>query len=382
MGDLATAGFAFHLLASEGDARRGQFETPHGMVETPAFMPVGTLGTVKGVTEAQLRGTGAQMVLGNTYHLTLRPGHETVRELGGLHGFMGWDGPILTDSGGFQIFSLGDRTKITEHAAEFRSHIDGRRFELTPEHAMEIQQALGSDVAMVLDHVIALPAPREAVAEASDRSVRWARRCKEVAVPGQAQFGIVQGGLDAELRQQCAEALVEIGFDGYAIGGLSVGEAPSEMYRVIGCTCPHLPVEQPRYLMGVGKPVDLLEGVRRGIDLFDCVMPTRNGRNALVFTDAGPLRMRNQCHQRDERPIEADCPCPACQRSRGYIRHLFQSGEMLGPILASIHNLTYYQRLMARARGAIEAGQFDEFYRARLGGWQAGETSRPGSDAE
>lgn len=332
-------------------------------------MPVGTQGTVKGLEVAALRATGAQMVLGNTYHLALRPGHELLRQLGGLHQFMGWEGPLLTDSGGFQIFSLADRAKVSEASAVFRSHIDGQSMELTPEGAMRIQQAIGSDVAMVLDHVVALPNEPSAIEDACWRTVRWAERCRAVSQLGQAQFGIVQGGLDIELRQACAEALVALDFDGFAIGGLSVGEEPSEMYRMVSATCPVLPVERPRYLMGVGRPIDLLESVRRGIDLFDCVMPTRNGRNALAFTDQGVLRLRNRVHQQDSRPVEQSCPCPACRHSRAYLRHLFMAREMLGPILLSMHNLTYYQRLLQRARQAIEQDQFEAFCRERRLGW-------------
>ena len=332
-------------------------------------MPVGTQATVKGVEIQQLRVTNAQMLLCNTYHLALRPGHELVRELGGLHSFTGWSGPILTDSGGFQVYSLADRSTVSEQSVCFRSHIDGQLVDLSPERAMEIQQALGSDVAMVLDHVIALPATSEQVRDACMRTIRWAERCRATAAPGQAQFGIVQGGLDESLRQLCAESLIASDFDGYAIGGLSVGEDPADMYRVIAATCPALPTDRPRYLMGVGRPVDLLEAIRRGIDLFDCVMPTRNGRNALAFTDEGVLRLRNQCHRSDPRPLELDCPCVACQRSRGYLRHLFAAREMLGPILLSIHNLTYYQRLMRRSREAIEQDRFESFYRDRLVGW-------------
>jgi queuine tRNA-ribosyltransferase len=325
-------------------------------------MPVGTQGTVKGLTIDQVEKTGAHILLGNTYHLSLRPGSELIAQQGGLHRFMGWDKPILTDSGGFQIFSLGDMNKVTEDGATFRSHLNGAKIHLRPEDSIRIQEELGSDIAMVLDHVIALPASDEAALDASDRSVRWARRCKESAKRSdQAKFAIVQGGLNADLRIQCAEQLIQIGFDGYAVGGLSVGEPPPEMYRVLDIVCPVLPTDQPRYLMGVGRPIDLVEGIARGIDMFDCVMPTRNGRNALAFTANGPLRMRNQVHARDEKPIEEDCPCIACNRSRAYIRHLFQADEMLGPMLLSIHNLTFYQRLMQWARQAIEEDRFDAF---------------------
>lgn len=329
-------------------------------------MPVGTQGTVKGVTADQLRATTdtladvtAQMILGNTYHLALRPGHERVARLGGLHAMIGWDGPILTDSGGFQVFSLSGLRKVDEHAATFRSHIDGRKIVLTPEHAIEIQEALGSDVAMVLDHVIALPATHQQVVDATERSVRWARRCLDAARrDDQAKFAIVQGGLDVTIRQQCARDLAAMPFPGYAIGGLSVGEPPPEMYRMIAATCPELPVEKPRYLMGVGRPIDMLEAIARGVDLFDCVMPTRNGRNALAFTDEGSLKLRNAKHQDDPRPLDPTCPCPACRHSRAYLRHLFVAREMLGPILLSIHNLTYYQRIMHQARQAIVEGRF------------------------
>jgi queuine tRNA-ribosyltransferase len=334
-------------------------------------MPVGTAATVKGLTARMVRETGAQMVLGNTYHLALRPGADVVRDLGGLHHFMGWDGPILTDSGGFQLFSLAKMTKVTEEGATFRSHIDGQLLELTPERSVEIQHDLGSDVAMVLDHVVPLPSPPELVREACERSIRWAQRCRTTASrDDQAQFAIVQGGLDAELRAECAARLADLDFPGYAVGGLSVGEPPDEMYRILDATCPVLPADRPRYLMGVGTPIDLLEAIARGVDLFDCVMPTRNGRNAMAFTDHGPLKMRNLCHQRDSRPIQEGCPCPACVHSRAYIRHLFTAGEMLGPILLSAHNLTFYQRLVAGARKSIESDDFQAFRTEKTARWR------------
>lgn len=334
-------------------------------------MPVGTQGTVKGLTADMVRATGSQMILGNTYHLTLRPGEDVVRELGGLHAFVGWDGPILTDSGGFQLFSLARITSVTDEAAAFRSHIDGSLLELSPERSVEIQEDLGSDIAMVLDHVVPLPSEPEVVRDACQRTVRWAERCRRAARRGdQAQFAIVQGGLDAELRVWCAEQLVGLDFPGYAIGGLSVGEAPADMYRMLDFTCPVLPAGKPRYLMGVGTPTDMLEAVSRGVDLFDCVIPTRNGRNALAFTDNGPLRMRNLAHQRDSRPIDEHCPCPACRHSRGYIRHLFMAGEMLGPILLSAHNITFYQRLLCDARGAIEHGEYHRFLQEKTRRWR------------
>ena len=365
--------FSFELLHtdSQSAARRSRFHTPHGPVEMPAFMPVGTLGTVKGLEIDQIRDTGSQMLLANTYHLALRPGEDVVRGLGGLHDFMGWPGPILTDSGGFQLFSLAKMTKVDDCKAVFRSHIDGRLVELSPERAIQIQEALGSDVAMVLDHVIGLPAPTEAVRDAMRRTIHWAARSRAAAGrEDQAQFAIVQGGLDAELRVECAEKLVAMDFPGYAVGGLSVGEEPAEMLRVLDLTVPALPTDRPRYLMGVGRPQDLLQSIRRGIDLFDCVMPTRNGRNATAFTDHGRIRLRNLKYEQDPRPIDESCPCAACRRSLGYLRHLFMAGEMLGPILLSIHNICYYQRLLADAREAIIAEGFEEFCRLKLAGWE------------
>jgi queuine tRNA-ribosyltransferase len=365
--------FSFELrhVDASSAARLATFATPHGVIDTPAFMPVGTQGTVKGVDAGRLRETGAQIILANTYHLTLRPGEQTVAALGGLHALMGWDGPILTDSGGFQVFSLAERVVINERGARFRSHIDGAGVELTPERAVAIQEQLGSDVAMVLDHVVALPNSPDLVADAMRRSLRWAERCKAAATRrDQALFGIVQGGLEAELRAESAAGLAAIGFTGYAIGGLSVGESPAEMIAGVEMTAPLLPHDKPRYLMGVGRPVDLLEAIARGIDLFDCVMPTRNGRNALAFTDFGPVRLRNERHALAREPLDPTCPCIACRHSRGYLRHLFQSGEMLGPMLVSVHNLTYYQRLLAEARRSIIEDRFAEFLSERRRAWE------------
>ncbi|MCA9247366.1 MAG: tRNA guanosine(34) transglycosylase Tgt [Planctomycetales bacterium] len=365
--------FSFALQSQDGQthARHGRVVTRAGAFETPAFMPVGTIGTVKGIVVDRLRDLGVEIVLSNTYHLALRPGAEVVAELGGLHKFMGWNGPILTDSGGFQVFSLAQMGKISEQQATFRSHIDGSLVELSPERAMEIQRLLGSDIAMVLDHVVALPNEQEVIRDAMQRSLRWARRSRNAARdPSQAVFGIVQGGLDEALRLESCAGLVEIGFDGYSIGGLSVGESPDEMYRVLDFTVPALPVDCPRYLMGVGRPQDLLEAIARGVDMFDCVIPTRNGRNAQAFTDSGPVRLRNRKHERDTRPLDENCPCPACQHSVGYLRHLFQANEMLGPILLSAHNVCYYERLLSAARAAIDAGRFHEFSREKLLGWQ------------
>lgn len=363
--------FRFDLLHSDASARRGTLHTPRGTVETPTFMPVGTLGTVKGVDIGRVRETGAQIVLANTYHLALRPGEETVAALGDLHEFMGWSGPILTDSGGFQVFSLADRSKVTEQGVTFRSHIDGALIELTPERSMAIQEKLGADFIMAFDHVVALPNTAELIEEATWRSVRWAERCRQATSrDDQMLLAIVQGGLDLNLRRQCAQELVKQNFAGYAVGGLSVGEEPEQMYETLDATVPELPADRPRYLMGVGRPEDLVEGIARGIDMFDCVMPTRNGRNSYAFTDRGPIRLRNASHQLDREPLEPDCPCPACQHSRGYLRHLFQAKEMLGPILTSIHNLTYYQRLMAGARVAIEEGRFEAFREEKHAGWR------------
>ncbi len=345
-------------------ARTGRLTTRHGMVATPAFMPVGTQATVKGTTPEQLRATGTSMLLANTYHLALRPGEDVVASLGGLHRFMGWDGPILTDSGGFQAFSLAARSKLTERGVAFRSHIDGRALELTPERAVSIQEALGADVAMCFDHCPALPASKEAVAEAVGRTIRWARRCADSRIrDDQALFGIVQGGAHEDLRAECAEALVAIGFDGYAIGGVSVGEERAQVREAVRVSAPRLPDGQARYLMGVGRPEDILDAVECGVDLFDCVLPTRNARNATCLTSFGPVKLRNAAHRRDPRPIEEGCGCAACRGgfSRGYLRHLFIADEMLGPILATLHNLTYMHRLMGRIREAIGAGRYVPF---------------------
>ena len=355
--------------ASDG-ARAGTLVTPHGRVPTPLFMPVATAATVKGVDIGRVAGTGAGMVLANAYHLHLRPGEAVVEAAGGVAAFMGWEGPTLTDSGGFQVFSLARQVKVTEAGASFRSHIDGAPVELTPEASIRIQERIGADVAMQLDHVIALPAPRAAVEEAMRRSLRWAERCRAAHRRGdQALFGIVQGGLDADLREESARRLVDLGFPGYAVGGLSVGEGPEAMLATLRATVPHLPADRPRYLMGVGRPVDLVGAIGAGIDMFDCVLPTRCGRNSLVFTFRGPVRLRNARHALDRRPLEEDCPCPACRHGRDYLRHLFLAGEMLGPVLASIHNLTFYQRLLARLREAIVAGRFAAEARAIEAAW-------------
>lgn len=360
-----SATYRFRVEAEYGRARRGRLATAHGEIATPAFMPVGTQGTVKGVTPGELRECGVEIVLSNTYHLDLRPGAEIVAELGGLHRFMGWDGPILTDSGGFQVFSLASLRRVEESGVTFRSHLDGSERVLTPERSMEVQSALGSDVAMVLDECPPLPSPREAVEAAVSRTTRWARRSREAYRGPGVPFGIVQGGPWEDLRERSALEIVDLDFPGYAIGGVSVGEAPGEIARVAFMTAPMLPEDRPRYLMGVGRPLDLVEAVAAGIDLFDCVMPTRNARNGTLFTSAGRMNVKREAYRRDPGPIDPLCPCPACRSfSRAYLRHLFLAKELLAPRLLTLHNLTYYQGLMKRMREAIAAGTFDAFREA------------------
>jgi queuine tRNA-ribosyltransferase len=361
----------FRISHINDRARLGHLTTPHGSFDTPMFMPVGTQATVKGLTPTQLRSIGVEILLGNTYHLTLRPGDELIAELGGLHRFMGWDGPILTDSGGFQVFSLADERKITDAGASFRSHIDGTPLELTPEKAIRIQENLGADIAMVLDECPAGEATPEVVRNAVRRTILWAERCKRAHTRGdQALFAIVQGGTDLELRRECATALISMNFPGYALGGFSVGEGPASMHAALPACAAMLPADKPRYLMGVGRPEDLLEAVAAGMDLFDCVMPTRNGRNALAFTAGGPIRLRNACHRRDPSPIESDCRCECCTRfSRGYLHHLFHADEMLGPILLSLHNVCFYLRLMAEMRRAIAERRLARFRLECLARW-------------
>jgi queuine tRNA-ribosyltransferase len=363
--------FRFDLLHTDGLARRGRMRTAHGVVETPVFMAVGTLGTVKGLTPEQLQEIGVQVVLGNTYHLALRPGDELVAELGGLHRFMHWDRPILTDSGGYQIFSLASNLKLTDHAATFRSHIDGSLLELTPEKAVRIQENLGSDIAMCLDECPAFDSTPEKRLSAVERTLRWAERCKTAhRRADQALFAIVQGGTDVDLRVSCAEKLAALDFPGYALGGFSVGETMPQMIAALEPSAAALPAHKPRYLMGVGRPEDMLMAVARGIDMFDCVLPTRNGRNATAFTADGQMKLRNACHKRDPRPLESDCPCPACRNySRAYLHHLFNVDEMLGPTLLSLHNVAYYSRLMGEMRTAIEEGRFEAFCAACLARW-------------
>ena len=355
--------FTLHTTDPGSSARLGTLHTPHGEVETPVFMPVGTQATVKGLTPDLVREAGGRMVLANTYHLALRPGENVVASLGGLHQFMGWTGPILTDSGGFQAFSLAARSKLTEKGVAFRSHLDGSLLDLTPERAVAIQESLGADVAMCLDHCPALPASKEAIAEAVARTTRWAIRCKDAQKrEDQALFGIVQGGSHDDLRAQSAEALVALDFPGYAVGGVSVGESREDVRKALAISTTHLPADKPRYLMGVGRPEDILDAVAAGIDMFDCVLPTRNGRNATCLTAHGPIKLRNARHKLDPRPIEEGCKCPACRTfSRGYVRHLFLVNEMLGPILASAHNLAYLHGLTHQIRGAIREGRFVPF---------------------
>jgi queuine tRNA-ribosyltransferase len=368
----------FLVTAVDGLARRGTLATPHGHVETPAFMPVGTQGAVKGVTHRDLDEVGAEILLSNTYHLYLRPGDDLIARMGGLHRFIGWRKPILTDSGGYQVFSLAARRTIAEEGVSFRSHLDGSRHLLTPEKATDIQAQLGSDIAMVLDECLAHPADPRDVRTSMERTIRWARRGRErllalrdagprhasviVSNPGQVQFGIVQGGVVPELREESAHATTAIGFEGYAIGGLSVGEPPEVMYDIVGLTTKGLPDDRPRYLMGAGTPEDLLEAVARGVDLFDCVLPTRNARNGQLFTGAGRINIKNARYAEDPRPIDPDCTCYTCRTaSRAYLRHLFLADERGAATLNTLHNLHFYLDTLSRIRDAIVFGRFASF---------------------
>lgn len=357
--------FNYELIAkdTQSKARRGRIHTQRGVIETPIFMPVGTHGTVKAMTVDDLKTVGAQIILANTYHLLLRPGHELIRELGGLHAFMDWDRPLLTDSGGFQVFSLGDLRAIDEEGVRFRSHIDGTLFSLTPESSIAVQEALGSDIIMAFDECIPYPATREYVLASTARSGRWAKRCQAARRnDNSALFAIVQGGMYPDLRRQSAEELVSAGFQGYALGGLSVGESAEQMYDVMDVTLPYLPEDQPRYVMGIGTPENLIEAVARGGDMFDCVMPTRNARNGLLFTSFGKVSIKQARYTHDSGPLDPECGCPVCRRySRAYLRHLFQSKEILSSMLNTMHNLYYYLQLMASIRTAIETGTFIEF---------------------
>ncbi len=352
---------SFEIKASDGKARTGVIRTTRGDIRTPAFMPVGTAATVKAMMPDSVAATGADILLGNTYHLMLRPAAERIAALGGLHRFMNWDRPILTDSGGFQVMSLASLRKLTERGVTFKSHIDGSKHEITPERSMEIQALLGSDIVMCFDECPALPADRSRIAESMELSMRWARRSKEAFGdrPGHALFGIQQGGLEQDLREQSAQALREIGFDGYAVGGLAVGEGQEAMFGCLDYAPEQLPEDKPRYLMGVGKPDDLVGAVARGIDMFDCVLPSRSGRTGQVFTRRGVLNIKNARHADDPRPLDEDCTCPACRGySRAYLHHVFRSQEMISGMLLTWHNLQYYQDIMAGMRAAISAGTF------------------------
>lgn len=354
----------FTVDATDGAARRGRLTTAHGVVDTPAFMPVGTAATVKGMLPSSVKATGAGILLGNTYHLMLRPGAERIEKLGGLHEFMGWDGPILTDSGGYQVMSLTELRKLDENGVRFRSHIDGSYHTLTPESSIDIQHKLDANITMAFDECTPFPVTPEVAADSMRLSMRWAERSKTAFKPrdGYGLFGIVQGGVFDDLRRKSAAALKDIGFDGYAIGGLAVGEGQAEMLRVLDVTVPVLPDDRPRYLMGVGKPDDLVKAVQRGIDMFDCVLPTRSGRTSQAFTRRGQVNLRNARHADDPRPLDEQCGCPACDGfSRAYLQHLVKAGEMLGAMLLTWHNLHYYQELMAGLRAAIEAGGLEDF---------------------
>jgi queuine tRNA-ribosyltransferase len=353
----------FNVSATDGKARRGELTFPRGTVQTPAFMPVGTYGTVKGMLPRDIVEIGAEIILGNTFHLMLRPGTEVVKAHGDLHDFTQWQGPILTDSGGFQVFSLGDMRKITEEGVKFKSPIDGSSVFIDPETSIQVQRDLGSDVVMIFDECTPYPATEKEAYQSMQLSLRWAERSKVAhADSPSALFGIVQGGMYENLRNESLAGLEQIGFDGYAIGGLSVGEPKEDMIRILDHLADNMPADKPRYLMGVGKPADLVEGVRRGIDMFDCVMPTRNARNGHLFTSTGVIKIRNAVHRHDTSPLDAECDCYTCTNfSRGYLHHLEKCGEMLGAQLNTIHNLRYYQTLMAGLREAIAAGRLDDF---------------------
>lgn len=371
-----TPEFKFNVLANDGNARRGRITMPRGEIRTPAFMPVGTGGTVKAMYMDQVRALGADVILGNTYHLMLRPGAERVARLGGLHHFIGWPHPILTDSGGFQVMSLAGLRKITEKSVTFQSHIDGSRHEMSPERSIEIQGLLGSDIQMQLDECVALPAEENAIEASMEMSLRWAERCKSAFgdQPGRAMFGIVQGGDIPALRERSAQALKEMDLKGYAIGGLAVGEPQNVMLDMLAVTCPLLPQDRPRYLMGVGTPDDIIRSVHRGIDMFDCVMPTRAGRHGLAYTRRGKVNFRNARHAEDTRPLDDRSDCPAARDySRAYLHHLVRSNEALGGMLLTWNNLSYYQSLMAGIRDAIEAGRFDDFMAETQENWARGD---------
>jgi queuine tRNA-ribosyltransferase len=363
----------YELIQTDGAARLGLLHTAHGIVDTPVFMPCGTQATVKGLTPSQLEEAGVRVILGNTYHLALRPGDAVIAEMGGLRRYMAWNGPILTDSGGYQIYSLASSRRINDESAVFRSHIDGALLELSPERAVEIQENLDSDIAMCLDECPPFGTPGEYVREAVRRTVLWAERSRaHHKKPEQALFGIVQGGTDTDLRRECAAQLIKLDFAGYALGGFSVGETTVQMLSALAPTTTVLPTDRPRYLMGVGRPEDIVEAVACGVDMFDCVLPTRNGRNASAFTFDGPIRLRNARFKRDPEPIESGCSCYACRNfSRAYVHHLFLAAEMLGPTLLSLHNVAFYCRLMTQIRQAIREGRFGEYRSVHLARWGA-----------
>ena len=354
----------FEILGRSGKARRGRLHTKHGIVNTPAFMPVGTCATVKAMMPESVAATGAEILLGNTYHLMLRPGADLVEKMGGLHKFMNWPKPILTDSGGFQVMSLTGLRKLSEEGVEFSSHVDGKKYFLSPEESMKIQHKLDSNITMCLDECVKLPAAYETVKKSVEMSMRWAKRSKDAWInrEGYGIFGIQQGGDYRDLRAWSAERLKEIGFDGYAIGGLAVGESTEEMYRIIDVVEPYMPVNKPRYLMGVGTPSNIIEAVARGVDMFDCVMPSRNARHATVFTWSGVMHLTNKCYETDSRPIDEECGCPVCRNfTRAYVRHLFKAGEMLAGRLAVMHNLYFYNTLAEKIRDALDNGNFKDF---------------------
>ncbi len=390
MSDVATRAsggpFAFRVLASDPGtaARRGRIVTSHGTIETPAFMPVGTAGTVKGMTPEDLTGLGFEVILGNTYHLALRPGEEVIRRLGGLHRFMHWDRAVLTDSGGYQVFSLADLRTISDDGVEFRSHLDGTLLSMTPERSMAIQEALGGDVAMAFDDCPPLPSERPRIEEAVERTGRWAIRCRR-SFPrdGRALFGIVQGGDDLRLRERSLEQVTAAGFDGYAIGGVSVGESADRSRAVVAHTAPLLPADRPRYLMGMGTPGDLVEMVAHGVDLFDCVLPTRNARNGTLYTATGRIQIKRREFLEDPRPVDETCGCPVCRHySRAYLRHLYLAGEILSMRLNTLHNLHQYAELMRGVRQAIEAGRYAAFVREFRGRWSGAPATVAGGAIE
>jgi len=373
----------FELLATDGEARRGRITLKHGQMDTPAFMPVGTYGAVKGLTPDEVSASGAQILLGNTFHLWLRPGTEVLNSFGGLHGFMNWNGPILTDSGGFQVWSLGALRKISEEGVRFASPLNGDRLMLTPEVSMQIQAALNSDIAMIFDECTPYPATHSEAADSMRLSLRWARRSRDAFDTtgcGNALFGIVQGGMYEDLRDESLAGLTDIGFEGYALGGLSVGEPKADMLRVLDHSAPRLPVDRPRYVMGVGTPLDLMDAVERGIDMFDCVLPTRNARHGILYTTLGELRIKNAVHRSDPRPVDAECDCYTCRNySRAYLHHLHRTGEALGARLNTLHNLRHYQQLMADMRQAIVDRSFATWARDRRERYAAGSASDAGT---